>query len=57
MHFQYDPESNTMETENIPTIQESLHVKITNEDIAHYILLYQGYCSFWNYSTRPNSQL
>jgi hypothetical protein len=25
--------------------KESLHVKITNEDNAHQLLCYQGYCS------------
>jgi hypothetical protein len=35
-----------METADIPTTQESLHVKITNEYNDHHFLRYQGYCSF-----------
>jgi len=31
---------------NIPTTQESLHVKITNEENAHNFLRYLGHCSF-----------
>jgi len=31
-----------METTDILTTQESLHVKITNENIAHHFLRYQG---------------
>jgi hypothetical protein len=44
-----------VETTNIPTIQESLHVRITNEDTAHYFLLYQGYCSLWIHSIRQKN--
>jgi hypothetical protein len=33
-----------------------LHVKITNEDNAHQLLCYQGYCSLWIHSTRLNGQ-
>jgi hypothetical protein len=33
------------------------HVKITNEDNTHHFFCYQGYCSLWIHSTRPNSQL
>jgi hypothetical protein len=33
-----------------------LHVKITNEDIAHHLLQYQEYCSLQIHSTRLNNQ-
>jgi hypothetical protein len=33
------------ETACIPTTQESLHVRITNEDSADHFLQYQRYCS------------
>jgi hypothetical protein len=36
--------------------KESLHVEITSEDNAHHFLQYQGHCSLWIQSTRPNSQ-
>jgi len=45
-----------METTNIPTTQENLHVKITNEASAHHLLLYHGYYSLWINSTRPDIQ-
>jgi hypothetical protein len=35
----------------------SLHVEITNEDNAHHFLWYQGYCSLWIHSTRPNKSV
>jgi hypothetical protein len=35
----------SMETTNIPTTQESSHIKITNEDKAHHFLWSHGYCS------------
>jgi hypothetical protein len=41
---------------DIPIIQESSYVKITNEDIAHQFLLYQLYPSLWIHSTMPKSQ-
>jgi hypothetical protein len=34
-----------MKTASIPTTQEGLYVKITNEDNAHHILQYEGYRS------------
>jgi len=37
-------------------LKESSHIKITNEDSAHYFLWHQGYCSLWNHYTRPDSQ-
>jgi len=37
--------------------KERLHVEITNKDNMHHFLRYQGYCSLWLHSTRPNSQL
>jgi hypothetical protein len=45
-----------METADIPMTQKSSHVEITNEDNAHHFLGYEGYCSLWIHSTRPNSQ-
>jgi hypothetical protein len=45
-----------MEKADIPTTQDSSHVKITNEDIAHHFLRCQGYCSLWIHSARLNSQ-
>jgi len=41
---------------DIPTTQESLHIKIINEEIVHHFLWYEMYCSLWINSTRPNSQ-
>jgi hypothetical protein len=46
----------TIETANILTIQGSSHVEITNKDTVRHFLRYQGYCSLWIHSTRPNSQ-
>jgi hypothetical protein len=34
-----------METADVPMTQESSHVEITNENIAHHFLQYRGYCS------------
>jgi hypothetical protein len=34
-----------LETADIPMTQQSSHVEITNEDNAHHVLPYQGYCS------------
>jgi len=45
-----------MESANILTNQESFYVEITNEDRAHHLLRYQGYCSLWIHSTGPSSQ-
>jgi len=45
-----------METANISTTQESLHVQIINEDIAHHFLLISRIMLCLNYSTRANSQ-
>jgi len=44
------------ETPDIPMIQESSHIKLTNKDNAHHCLQYQGYWSLWIHPTRPNSQ-
>jgi len=35
-----------METANIPMTQESLHVRITNEDNTHHFLQYKGIVHF-----------
>jgi len=45
-----------MKTPDIPMIQESLHLGIINEDNAHCFLWYQGYCSLWIRSTKPNNE-
>jgi hypothetical protein len=38
-----------------PYNPRSLHVKITNDDNAHYFLRCQGHYSLWIHSTRPNT--
>jgi len=44
--FQKQMTKFAMETANIPTIQESLHVKIINEVNAHHFIQYQGTVHF-----------
>jgi len=36
--------------------KESWHVEITNKEISHHFVRYQGYCSLRIHSTRSNSQ-
>jgi len=45
------------ETANVPTTQESLHVKITNEDNANHFLQFQGYCTIWIHSKKTKQSI